>query len=386
MKAFIPLASEFMSESDKIDLIIKYRPLLTNVGIVNQVDFYSSQTEIFFLILSGGTEQICLDYIKKNPNNKINLIAININNSLPASLEIMARLQQDNQDVKLYFVRDEQDISSFMDRKIDLSKERIGIIGEPSDWLIASVPDVELLEATGASYVEIDIDELYQSYEDVIGDANGDLLKNYEIVNSKVVEQDLIKSEAFYLALKNVAKKYELTALTVRCFDLLLKYHATGCFALGLLNDEDIVCGCEGDIVTLIGMIIAKRKFNAVSWMANPSEFDLEKGELILAHCTLPISMSDKIKLDTHFESGEGIGLIGELNSNDVTIFRLGGKNLEKKFVMTGTVIPVEHSPNLCRTQLKVKVDDKRLLGDMVTSPLGNHHLVVMGKYPNILD
>jgi L-fucose isomerase-like protein len=317
---------------------------------------------------------------------KVNLIAININNSLPASFEIMARLQQESKSVELFFLKDENDRSSFVGKQVDLSNERIGIIGKPSDWLIASVPESSVLARTGANFIEINIEELYDNYEKFIDAVDGKLLGKYEITSANISDSDLKKSEAFYLALKSIAKKYELTALTVRCFDLLLKYHATGCFALGLLNDEGIVCGCEGDIVTLIGMIIAKRKFNAVSWMANPSEFDLEKGELILAHCTLPISMSDKIKLDTHFESGEGIGLIGELNSNDVTIFRLGGKNLEKKFVMTGTVIPMEHSPNLCRTQLKVKVDDKRLLGDMVTSPLGNHHLVVMGKYPNILD
>ncbi|MCJ7801307.1 MAG: fucose isomerase, partial [Candidatus Marinimicrobia bacterium] len=160
----------------------------------------------------------------------------------------------------------------------------------------------------------------------------------------------------------------------------------TGCFALSKLNDEGIISGCEGDIVSLIGMIIGTRKTNQQVWMANPSQIDFDNSQLILAHCTVPTCMAENVELDTHFESNQGIGLIGKIPESDVTLFRLGGKYLDKKFVVTGKIIPHEHSPNLCRTQILVKIDDSEKLNELLLHPLGNHLLVLYGKHADILD
>jgi L-fucose isomerase-like protein len=155
---------------------------------------------------------------------------------------------------------------------------------------------------------------------------------------------------------------------------------------LAQLNDEGIIAGCEGDIVSLIGMITANRKTGQQVWMANPSQIDVESQEIILAHCTVPCGMADGVQLDTHFESDQGIGLSGKMKEIDVTIFRLGGKKLNKKFICTGTIIQHEQNPNLCRTQIRVEVDDCKKLNDLLTNPLGNHLLVIYGKYIDILD
>ena len=120
--------------------------------------------------------------------------------------------------------------------------------------------------------------------------------------------------------------------------------------------------------------------------MANPSQIDLDNQQLILAHCTVPTCMAENIKMDTHFESNQGIGLIGKMKETDVTLFRLGGKCLNKKFVCTGKIIPHEQNPNLCRTQIRVKVDDGDKLIELLTNPLGNHLLVIYGKNIDILN
>ncbi len=139
-------------------------------------------------------------------------------------------------------------------------------------------------------------------------------------------------------------------------------------------------------VASQIGMIIAIRKTGQPAWMANPSQIDIENKQLILAHCTVPTCMAENVKLDTHFESNQGIGLIGKIPESDVTLFRLGGKDLDKKFVVTGKIIPHEHSPNLCRTQIRVKIDDSVKLNELLLCPLGNHLLVLFGKHTDILD
>ncbi len=265
--------------------------------------------------------------------------------------------------------------------------ERVGIIGKPSDWLIASVPTNEVLnKLDGFEFINIPIQELYTIYDDVLPKADGMLLNSFPIINESINQDERKKSEAFYLALKQLVVEKNLTALTIRCFDLLLEYQTTGCFALSKLNDEGIIAGCEGDIVSLIGMVTAIRKTGQPVWMANPSQIDVENSQLILAHCTVPCGMADGVLLDTHFESNQGIGLSGKMKETDVTLFRLGGIELDKKFVCTGKIIPHEQNPNLCRTQIRVKVDDNEKLNELLTNPLGNHLLVIYGKNIDILD
>ena len=263
--------------------------------------------------------------------------------------------------------------------------ERIGIIGKPSDWLIASVPSGKILnKISGFEFINIPIDELYKIYDYVLPKVDGSLLKSFKISNKNINNIELQKSEAFYLALKELINNYSLTAFTIRCFDLLLEYKTTGCFALSKLNDEGIIAGCEGDIVSLIGMIIVNRKTNQQVWMANPSQIDVENAQLILAHCTVPCTMTDDVHLDTHFESNQGVGLSGKMKNIDVTIFRLGGKELEKKFVCTGKIIDHEQNANLCRTQIRIAVDSKNKLLELLKNPLGNHLQVLYGKHPTI--
>lgn len=265
--------------------------------------------------------------------------------------------------------------------------ERIGIIGIPSDWLIASVPDRSVLDRIkNYNFIEIPIEELYSLYEDILPTATGKSLETFEIKNQQIDSVELQKSEAFYLALKQIVDKYMLTALTIRCFDLLTEYQSTGCFALSKLNDEGIIAGCEGDIVSLIGMVFATRKTGQIVWMANPSQIDIDKSELVLAHCTVPTCLTNSVYLDTHFESDLGIGLSGEISESDVTLFRLGGEKLEKKFICTGQLIHHEYINNLCRTQVRVKADNKNKLTELLNNPLGNHLLIVQGKYPKILE
>jgi len=265
--------------------------------------------------------------------------------------------------------------------------ERVGIIGKPSDWLIASVPADDVLnKLDGFEFINIPIQDLYRIYDEVLPKADGKLLESFPISNDNIDQNEFKKAEAFYLALKQLVDEKNLTAFTIRCFDLLLEYQTTGCFALAKLNNEGIIAGCEGDIVSLIGMIIAVRQTGQQVWMANPSQIDIENQQLILAHCTVPTCMAENVKLDTHFESNQGIGLSGKLKEEDVTLFRLGGKELDKKFVITGKIIPHEHNPNLCRTQIRVKVDDSEKLNQLLTNPLGNHLLVLFGKHTDILD
>ncbi len=353
---------------------------------------------LFYLIITGGTEEkvLKLQCNRKNvyENFPVILLAHPGNNSLPASLEILARLHQDGEKGKIIYLDDDTN-KNWQDEleKIvkhqrvfhQLKQTKIGLIGEPSDWLIASMPDFATVKKVwGPEIIKIELGELKSLMADV---SDEQINEEHHYFTSRAAEvkeptKKEIKSVVkIYAALKLLIKKYELTAVSVRCFDLVTDLKTTGCYALSKLNDEGIVAGCEGDLVSTLGMIWANYLTDQIIWMANPAQLDESNNSIWLAHCTVPTSMVENYKLRSHFESGLGVGIQGELSKGKVTIFRIGGKSLDKIWVSNGEILEAGSSENLCRTQVKIKLHGAAKASDLLTSPLGNHILLMRGSH-----
>jgi L-fucose isomerase-like protein len=363
----------------------------------------SFERPLFFFILTGGTENKFLKLWQENEDKlhklPIILLAHSSHNSLPASLEILAKLQQENTKGKIIFVDTENNkkwqdelqksVKQF-DIYFQLRNTRIGLIGEPSDWLIASMPDSETVKNMwGCEIKKINLDKLKSLIADIteeeIEDPIYSLTKKAQSIKepSKKEIKDVAK---VYSALKKIIDEYKLNALTLRCFDLVTDLKTTGCFALSKLNDDGINAGCEGDIVSALGMIWANLITDEVVWMANPSHIDEQNNSLWLAHCTVPMSLVDNYKLRSHFESGLGVGIEGEISNGKITLLRIGGKNLEHVWISNGEIIESGSSEVLCRTQVKVKLHGSAKVTDLLRKPLGNHILMVRGSYAKELN
>lgn len=64
-----------------------------------------------------------------------------------------------------------------------------------------------------------------------------------------------------------------------------------------------------------------------IAWIDREGEKTLD---LILAHCTAPLSIVNNYLLTTHFETGKGVGIKGFFNKEIGTLVRIGGKILIK--------------------------------------------------------
>ena len=179
-----------------------------------------------------------------------------------------------------------------------------------------------------------------------------------------------------YLAIKKICKEERLDAFTIRCFDIVKTCGTTSCLALALLNDEGIVAGCEGDMQTLLTMLLAKRICGEVAFMANPSQ--LTDNSSMLAHCTIPLSMCDETIVRSHFESGIGVAIQGLLPLADYTLFKWGGLNLDRYFVTEGKAIETSYSEHFCRTQITLDINLKPYL---LQHSIGNHHVIIRGRH-----
>lgn len=362
------------------------KQLLDELSLDNELDIeITSINELYnadlslILIQSGGSEQLFLDNFSKL-KSPYYLLTYGSNNSLAASLEILSYIKDHNLDGEVlhgspsYLAKRLKELANIKEKK---AKYRYGVIGKPSDWLIASNVDYKKVkEIYDIELKDIEIDELVNLYMDIKKEK---YKFNCDFDHSKM-------NDAFnlYRSLEFLKAKYHLDGLTIRCFDLLSKIKTTACLGLAKLNENKICCSCEGDIPTLISMHILKQITGQAGFQANPSKIDIENKKMIFAHCTLPLDMTKSYKYDTHFESGIGVAIKGELKEETITIFKLSN-NLKDYFVTTGKIIRNLNESNLCRTQIEIEVDEN--IEYFLNRPYGNHHLIIYGNHKDeIID
>lgn len=395
---FIPVASSILSMPIEEVAKESWIQLCQMGGERFGVERINERLPIVYFILTGGTEQLALELCslrKKYFNNEpVIIVAHPTHNSLPASLEILARLKQLGAKGNIVYLTESsnKDCLDELEHTIKhhsiyhkLRNIKIGLIGDPSDWLVASSPEIETIKMNwGPEVVKINLDELKETIENT----KDEEVENEQFAFSKKAsdikepsKKEIRQVVRVYGAIKKIIHKYELNSVSVRCFDLVLDLKTTGCFALSKLNDDGIVAGCEGDLVSTLGMIWSNLMTDQTIWMANPAQLDEQSNTILFAHCTVPVSMINSYKLRSHFESGLGVGIQGEFTKGKVTLIRLGGINLEKIWITQGEIIESVNDENLCRTQVKVKLHGSAKPSDLLNNPLGNHVLMMRGNY-----
>ena len=262
-----------------------------------------------------------------------------------------------------------------------LAGTRLGVIGRPSDWLISSNVDYDIAHSVlGVELVDVDMDELLAEiamHSHPVVDVPP---LNKPKFGNPIPEQDLGGSLEIYGALLRIIAKYRLDGLTIRCFDLLGAVHNTGCLSLALLNSQGFTATCEGDIPAMISMAIARKVCGQSGFQANLSSVDGDR--LLFAHCTVPLSMTRSWVYDTHFESGFGVAVHGELPVGDATIFKLS-PDFTKAFIAPATLERNSYEGQLCRTQIILRAAG--IAPYFLTTPIGNHHIILPGNHAEAL-
>lgn len=399
---FTPVVPPFAGAGQEESVVADYMRALEAMGGVraNMAD-YDDPRPLCYLVATGGTERAVLDLHDLReasvPGEPVLLVAHPGNNSLPASLEVLARLQQEGVRGRIVFLHGASDEQGFaeLQQALDemairsaLHAARIGAIGEPSDWLVASSPDHDVVRAIwGPIVVPIPMEELHAAIDEVSTEAAAAAAADLQREATEVVEpraEELTDVARVHVALRAIVDRHQLDAVTVRCFDLVMERSTSGCFALSELTDEGVIAGCEGDLVSTIGMLWANRLTGELPWMANPASLDVTDDSLVLAHCTVPRTLVSDYRLRSHFESGLGVGIEGTLPVGPVTLLRIGGPMLESLWLAEGELVSTGREENLCRTQARIVLT----LGNvrqLVESPLGNHIVLVRGHHADAL-
>ena len=396
--AYLPVASSLHDEAALDRLVAGFDRSLEDIdGRRISAGELDVDLPLVFLTLTGGTERRLLDLWATRqglvPGEPAHLIAHPAQNALPAAMEALARLHQLGARGRILMVRGPTDADGFV-RVRDavhglavwrfLHAARIGLVGGPSDWLVASSPSGEDVRRTwGPSIVQMDIEQVVRRFEEVPAASIQALAGTFSRGAAEMVEpgrHDVREAARMYPALRDLFDRERLDALSVRCFDLLAKAHTSSCLAFAELNDEGLLTGCEGDLVSTVAMLWLGQLTSQMPWMANPAYVDVDLGTVRLAHCTVPRSLAGSYRLRTHFESGIGVGISGDMPLGNVTLVRVGGVYMDQLWVSDGESLPIEVREDLYRTQMEVRLHGTRV-GELLERPLGNHIVSIRGHH-----
>jgi len=340
--------------------------------------FVSEKPDLIYF-LTGGSEQEAVAAMQTGKH--FLLLAGFENNAYAAGMEVKAWADEKKISSSLVSLHEAEEKKILNDHALIcsslrlLNKKHAALIGNVSKWLVASeFPFILAKERFGINILHLQWSNLpdFMSF-----DPDPEFFEVFKQVN-----KDSLTNEArFYSFLKHILNEFNISGLTVECFQLVNTRNITACLALAILNNMNIAAGCEGDLVSLAGMMLVQALTGHIPWMANVAGFN--GSNLLFAHCTAPVNLLDEIELPTHFETNKSFAVTGKLKMEDVTIFRMN-QHLDRAFISTGKIISQPRHSFACRTQAEITVSETDF-EKLLKQPLGNHHLIFPGDHREIL-
>jgi L-fucose isomerase-like protein len=339
-----------------------------------KVEFVDERPDVLFF-LTGGSEGPAIRTLEDE--KFYTLIAFQEGNSYASATEVKAYLnQKDICSVLLDY--DETGTKEFVGTLYEVNRgmknlqgQNLGLIGEVSDWLVASnIEPLLLTTKLGIHLKKFSWKNLPTFTRMAVSD---ELIRTFSTEKTPQLED----TSKVYTLLKTCILDEQLDAITVECFSMVREHAVTACLPLAKFNADSIPAGCEGDLVSIVGMMVAKEVTGIIPWMANTVKVAEEKS--LFAHCTIAPNLLTDSAITTHFETGIGTAVQGNFKSDEITLFRFDNM-LSKAFVSSGKIVNRPKYETACRTQIEVKLPSSSVRF-LRKTPLGNHHLVLPGNH-----
>jgi len=358
----------------ELSVFDKGKKKLLNIFSQDMVEYVNDKPDIL-MFLTGGSERIAINSVQEYKFYLI--LASRENNSWASATEVKAWMNQHNITSMLISFEDENVIElinnfySVRNGVRRLHGQRLGLVGNPSDWLVSSVVSPFIMQT------RLGIDQVDISWNDIILDEVKQVAPDFSSLFHSDNEDEVFESGKIYEGLASLVPFYNLNALSVECFSLVNQTCHTACLALSKLNLDGLPSGCEGDTCSALGLMVGYEVCGVIPWMANTAF--LANNKALFAHCTAPANLYNNFKIETHYETDKGLALSGDLKGEMVTIFRFEN-TLNKMFITLAKVTDHPKCKNACRTQLEVQLIDSAQ-DYFINNPFGNHHLILPGDW-----
>jgi L-fucose isomerase-like protein len=204
---------------------------------------------------------------------------------------------------------------------------------------------------------------------------------------SDINEKQLEKVAELIVKFDNFINYYKLDALTVRCWpEFALEFGISPCAAMSILQSENIILTCEGDILGSLSMLAHKVIGAETPFLADFSQVNFEKNFMLLWHCGVAAcNLWDgecKRSLDSNFANGKGVTADFVMKSGEISLLRFDYAPGEYRiFLQKATGIPMKKELKGTYVKIKFEEDVKLVLNKIINNGIAHHISVVYGDF-----
>lgn len=274
-----------------------------------------------------------------------------------------------------------------------LSKAHIGIAGfRAHGFFNLGIDELTTFRQTGVLLDHYELNDIFSTEvtEVEIKDKKDKLLVTFAV--SGITELQLSKVAELSAKLKKFVDKNKLNALAIRCWpEFAGTYGISPCAAMSILQAEDYILGCEGDVEGTMSMLAHKAVGAETPFLADLSQVDLKEDSALMWHCGVaPCNLWDgkcERSLDTYFAGGKGVTADFVMKSGQVMVLRFDSSaGKQRIFMQMGTGIPMEKL--LRGTYVKVRFENhiKDVLDKVVYTGVAHHLSLVYGDYTKAFE
>jgi L-fucose isomerase-like protein len=389
----IPFASEVHGREYYVGILEVFKSYFKRYGIefhdgivtsVNDIEAISKKYPYFIpiaLILTGGTSRLVYDFVMKSQLERIFIVSHSEHNSLASAISVRGRLENEGISAGLYYCVNPYSIECrvVIDKVMNIARAIANIIGS-NIGIIADREREEVDEVFESKFdATINIVSFEEFEKECKNISNNVIDETVKEIRNKIVFESIdnkIREIArLYIALKNIIKNRKFDAITIDCFPYIVRYGITPCIPLALLNSEGVIAGCEADLTSLLGLMLAKYITGRSGWIGNSVSFNSKHA--IFAHCTAALDVIENPTAISHFETGKPYAITGEMISDTVTLISID-REFDIATIAKGKIIKSGLlGYATCRTQILVEFDYN--IEEIPRYAPTNHHVIIAG-------
>ncbi|UCD27989.1 MAG: hypothetical protein JSV03_12925 [Planctomycetota bacterium] len=242
-----------------------------------------------------------------------------------------------------------------------LKDSTILVVGRNQEKISKAIRDV-----FGTKVLPIDFKEIHQAYLQADRDQAAQWADRWIKGAAKVVEpprDEIIRSGAMYLAQRALMKKHNAQGISINCLGGFYGGHikAYPCLGFSQLNNDGLVGGCEGDLVSAITMLTMTYLTGRPGYISDPV-IDTSKNQIIYAHCVAPTKVfgpngpNNPYHIRSHSEDRKGASFRSLMPLGYMTT-TIEFHPLRKQVIMhQGKSVANIDEDKACRTKLAVEV------------------------------
>ena len=273
------------------------------------------------------------------------------------------------------------------------STNRIGIIGyRAKGFFNLDVDELDLYRQLGVLVDHFELDEIY-NYEvnkDKVEERVQQVKSIFDV--SEITEQQVLKVADLTAKFEGFMDKHQLGAIAIRCWpEFAGNFGISPCAAMSILQSEDKILTCEGDLLGSLSMLAHKAIGGETPFLADFSQVDIKENFGLLWHCGVaPCNLWDGKcirSLDTYFAGGKGVTADFVMKSGEISMLRIDYTTGEYRiFIQKANSIPMDK--DLKGTYVKVRFEDnvRDVLDKIILNGIAHHISIVYGDHIKPLE